>query len=448
MQHAIGASARSGARLLHRRRRAGAEVDLLHGAELGWPAVADRRWALDGASSRPRSIRQLRPVPQLPVASTGPGSTPVGSEDAHARAAPGARRDRLDRRRSPGSATLRRAARRALPPARFGHLRPVAGSVDRRLRSRARARASGRPADACPGWRAASGSARPRRSATGRRLAVAGAGPDLRERARARALIVAGGRLGDRRLIERGLRPPRLARRDPDRRRPATSRRSATTAGGRAAVRGRGTISNRSRRPTLLLAAEAAFEVSGDAGAPGDDGVGVWLVPGPQRRATAGCPAVDRRLPGRARSGRRATANQGAESTLMWLIALEHDARRPELGVVRPSDRRPRERRSVAAGVTALGAPRAVQRVRGESHPDRGRPAVPRQHRVQSRRGARRRTRSLLLARVEDRRGHLPAPRRPEHRRHRRLAVRSGAARWCPIRSAIPRRSGAARIPA
>ena len=73
----------------------------------------------------------------------------------------------------------------------------------------------------------------------------------------------------------------------------------------------------------MILAAAAAYDATQDARLPAVGGGRIWLVPGRQRRRARG---------GRRRHAAAATmdfaedgvnVNQGAESTLMWLTALE-----------------------------------------------------------------------------------------------------------------------------
>ena len=230
------------------------------------------------ASSRPRSTGPPAGSATSDP-SAGPGSTPSGPRMPMPGPLLALAETASPRQATPGSRRCVRAARRRPPrqprSAISGRLpaRAIAAEIGARHGHRVATRT-------LPRLASMSCSARPRRSATGR-LAVARAGADLRERHLPRALIGAGGRLADRRLISTsacGSSTGSSHRRPPGRRlladrqsrlvaarRTSGALRSATDRGDDAAPRCGGRL--RGQR---------------GAGAPGDDGVGVWLVPGPQ----------------------------------------------------------------------------------------------------------------------------------------------------------------------
>ena len=112
----------------------------------------------------------------------------------------------------------------------------------------------------------------------------------------------------------------------------------------------------------LLLAAEAAYEVTGDRALPRGDGARLRVVP---RRATTSALPVADPARGACCDGLDAdgvNTNQGAESTLMWLIALEHIR---ALRQGRPTPPPVAERRE--------GAPGPVRRPHRASRAGRGR---------------------------------------------------------------------------
>ncbi len=136
------------------------------------------------------------------------------------------------------------------------------------------------------------------------------------------ALIVAGVHLGDAEMVDAGVRTLDWLVDDARPRRPATCRRSAT-AGGPATASARSTTSSRSRQPPSLLAAHAALAATGAARQLATHGAGLRLVPRRQRPQIAvASPADGACFDALTPAG--VNANQGAESTLVWLIALEH----------------------------------------------------------------------------------------------------------------------------
>ena len=137
----------------------------------------------------------------------------------------------------------------------------------------------------------------------------------------------------------------------------------------------------------LLLAAESASSVTGDASLRGSDGALLRVVPRRQRprRSTSPIPASGACCDGLDPTG--VNLNEGAESTLMWLIAAEH------IRAVRAADPRAVGRWRSAGRDVALGDPAgaAVPARSGQPHPDGGRRALPRELGLQPGRGPRRR---------------------------------------------------------
>jgi hypothetical protein len=294
-------------------------VDLLHGIELGWSAVApsvDRSMAFLEAAFDPATgrFRNFRDTADRWLEA-------VGSEDAHARAALAlgeASSQAEDPRIRAAAASL---FERALPATlRLIHLRPLALAVI--------------GADA-----AASGGSRPATAALPQLAAAVWLLTEPIHRGRTadwpwpepvvtyenglipRALIVAGDRLGDASMVERGVRLLDWL----------VSVQTAEQ--GHFSPIGNdgwwpygGTKARYDQQPmeatALLLAAEAAFEATAD---PRHRTTMEWAYGWFLGRNDGGQPVA---LPqtggghdGLTPSG--VNTNQGAESTLMWLIALE-----------------------------------------------------------------------------------------------------------------------------
>jgi hypothetical protein len=295
------------------------QVDLLHGAVLGWPAVAASAWRSlryleDALVEETRRFLNFRD-------SSGTWLEEVGSEDSHGRAilalgeaclssADRAFRDRaawIVRRALPGTAGL--TALRAISSAAIGlelaHRSGLDGEatpVQRQLMASLAARFE--PVAWSMGW--------PWPEAI---LTYEAALP-------ARALIITGRRVGDHRIAEMGLAVLDWL-----------ARSSLSTHGHLSPVGNDGWWPRWGVRATfdqqpieaasLLLAAETAFEATGNPrwleemeraygwflGA-NDLGLG---IADPER---GGC--RDGLLPG------GCNLNQGAESTLAWLASLEH----------------------------------------------------------------------------------------------------------------------------
>ena len=195
-----------------------------------------------------------------------------------------------------------------------------------------RATATGRRPRRCPSWPGRSGR-RPTRlpavAPTGR-----GRRPTLtyENGIVPRALLRAGDRLADRVDGRSRTPPPRLARRRPDR-----SEGHFSPIGNRGWWPRGGPRARYDQQPieatALLLAAEAAFEVTGGPShrATMEWAYGWFLGRNDARRRVA-LPETGACHDGLTPTG--VNANQGAESTLMWLIALERirAARQPRTG--------------------------------------------------------------------------------------------------------------------
>lgn len=294
-------------------------VDLLHGAELGWPAVATsvaRSMAFLEAAFDPETgrFRNFRDVADRWLEA-------VGSEDAHARAALALGEASVgadDPRVRAAAASL---FERALPATlRLTHPRPLAAAV---VGTDAAARGGSRPATA----------ALPRLAAAvwlvtepvhrGRTADWPWPKPVLtyENGLIPRALIVAGDRLGDAAMLERGVRLLDWL----------VSVQTAPL--GHFSPIGNdgwwphgGSKARYDQQPmeatALLLAAEAAFEATGDARhrVTMEWAYGWFLGRNDGGRSVA-VPEIGGGQDGLTPSG--VNANQGAESTLMWLIALE-----------------------------------------------------------------------------------------------------------------------------
>ncbi len=295
------------------------EVDLLHAAVLGWPAVAGTAWrsvwflgdALDPTTNRFRNFRSA----------DGRWLEPVGSEDAQGRAmlalgrtiemAPVARLREvaasLFLRALPAASEV--GALRARSSVLLGCDRALRGGLDGDARL-AFALLAGRlveafePAFAAPDW--------PWPEPV---LTYESALP-------ARALIVAGDRLGEPAIREMGLDVLRWVT------------RSATTDGGHLSPVGNagwwprdGVRARFDQQPieaaAFVLASEAAFEATGDRRHADDmERAYGWFLGANDVGTVVADP-----VRGGCHDGLREhdlNPNQGAESTLAWLAALEH----------------------------------------------------------------------------------------------------------------------------
>jgi hypothetical protein len=294
-------------------------VDLLHGRVLGWPAVTESAWrclaflddAYDVASGWFRNFRS--------AGATGEWLDIAPSEDAHARALKAlgeAIADGSDSRFRSGAETL---FRRALPRAiRFRSIRPVAASI---LGCDAAIRAG------VPGATAAYRSLVAVLSLTVEKQAAADAWPwpdpvlSYENALVAHALITAGRRLGDAELSRLGIRTLDWlieVQTAPD---------GHLTPVGNAGWWSRGDGRARfDQQPieaaTILAAAEAAWHATGrDKYLATAEAAYGWFL----GRNDVGVPVAEPDRGGCC-DGLTETGvnpNQGAESTLMWLTALE-----------------------------------------------------------------------------------------------------------------------------
>jgi len=294
-------------------------VDLLHGTELGWASVApsvDRSMAFleaafDPASGRFRNFRDV----------TGRWLDEVGSEDSHARAALALGEASIGAEDPLVCGAAASLFERALPATlRLTYLRPLAAAVvatDAAIRGGSRVALSALPRLAAAVWLLTEPAPRmrtaewpwPERILTYENGLVP------------RALIVAGDRLGDAAMVDRGLRlldwlvAAQTA--DGGHFSPIGSDGWWPHGGPRAAY---------DQQPieatALLLAAEAAFEATGD----GRHRLTMewaysWFLGRNDGGRSVALPVTGAGHDGLTPSG--VNLNQGAESTLMWLIALE-----------------------------------------------------------------------------------------------------------------------------
>jgi hypothetical protein len=294
-------------------------VDLLHGAELGWPAIAgsvDRSLtfleaAFDPDTGRFRNFRD----------SAGGWLAAEGSEDAHARAALAlgeASASADDPRVRAAAAAL---FERALPATlRLTHLRPLAAAVvaaSAAARGGSRAATTALPQLAAAVWLLSEPAHRgrttdwpwPERVLTYENGLIP------------RALIVAGDRLGDAAMLACGLRlldwlvSVQTARKG-----------HFSPIGNDGWWAHGGPKSRYDQQPmeatALLLAAEAAFEVTGDVHHRATmEWAYAWFLGRNDGGQPVALPRTGGGRDGLTPSG--VNANQGAESTLMWLTALE-----------------------------------------------------------------------------------------------------------------------------
>jgi hypothetical protein len=310
-------------------------VDLLHSRELGWETVeASARRSLkflqDAFDPEIGHFRNLR-------AADGKWLDRAGSEDSHARALAALGRASVEVPDPGFAAESARLFAAALPAAeKLIELRPMAAAVlgcDAFLES-------GAGVDACPTL-----------SRLAARLSQAFAGVDAawpwpaetvsyENALLPEALIVAGSRLGDRTAVDRGVQVlDWLAA-------------AQTTGSGAMSFVGNDGWWSRGGSParfdqqpieaaTMVQAAEAAFRVTGERRhlATAEASYG-WFLGDNESRVALADPGTGGCFDGLTPSG--VNTNQGAESTLMWLTALEHIRR---LRAAAP--------RAVASGMTA-----------------------------------------------------------------------------------------------
>ena len=293
------------------------QVDLLHGAELGWPAVADSAWrglrflaeAFDGTTGRFRNFRSVDGswLPGTPSEdSQGRAILALGDVIANApdarmvetarslfeRALPSARR--LSALRASSSVLLGHAAAWTAPPEPDGvtGLREMADRLSARF---------GRPLDRAWPWPEP-------------RLTYENALP-------ARALIVAGQTLGDDEMTDTGLAVLDWL-----------LDVQTTTAGHLSPIgngwwpRG-GARSCFDQQPieatALVLAAESAHLATGDERyRSAMEQAYAWFLGANDLGMDVADPLRGAGFDGLTEHG--INTNQGAESTLMWLTALEH----------------------------------------------------------------------------------------------------------------------------
>jgi hypothetical protein len=293
-------------------------VDLLHAKGLGWSAVATsagRSMAFLEAAFEPDCgrFRNFQ-------SAGGRWLETVGSEDAHARALLAL----AEASTSAGDTRLREAAtslfERALPASLwFEHLRPIAGTViatELAARHGNRAAAAALPELAMTLWRSST-------AAPGSRADWPWPWATLtyENGIVPRALLRAGDRLGDRWMIDRGLHLLDwlvAVQTGADGCFSPIGNRGWWPRGGPRAGYDQQPI----EATALLLAAEAAFEITGGPShrATMEWAFGWFLGRNDARRRVA-LPATGACHDGLTPTG--VNANQGAESTLMWLIALE-----------------------------------------------------------------------------------------------------------------------------
>ncbi|MEO8228620.1 MAG: hypothetical protein ABI628_02540 [Chloroflexota bacterium] len=294
-------------------------VDLLHGAELGWPAIArsvDRSMAFLEAAFDPETgrFRNFRDV-------AGRWLEAVGSEDSHARAvlALGETSAAADDPRVRAAAAS--LFERALPATlRLTYLRPLAAAVvatEVAARGGSRAATKALPRLAAAVWLLTE------HAQGGQNADWPWPEPVLtyENGLVARALIVAGDRLGEAALLERGLQLLDWL----------VSVQTAPN--GHFSPIGNdgwwphgGSKARYDQQPmeatALLLAAEAAFEATGDARHRATmEWTYGWFLGRNDGGRTVAVPKTGGGQDGLKPSG--VNPNQGAESTLMWLIALE-----------------------------------------------------------------------------------------------------------------------------
>jgi hypothetical protein len=293
-------------------------VDLLHGGELGWPAVTagvDRsmtflKAAFDSETGRFRNFRDV----------AGRWLEGPGSEDSHARATLAlgeASASAQDPRVAAAAAAL---FEQALPASlRLTYLRPLAAAVvatDAAIRGGSRQAVAAMPRLAAAVWLLTEpGRVRtndwpwPERILTYENGLVP------------RALLVAGDRLGDAAMVARGLRLLdwlTSVQAAPDGHFSPIGSDGWWPIGGPKAQYDQQPI----EATALLLAAEAAFEATGDVRhrATMEWAYGWFLGRNDGGRSVA-LPVTGGGHDGLTPSG--VNLNQGAESTLMWLTALE-----------------------------------------------------------------------------------------------------------------------------
>jgi hypothetical protein len=306
-------------------------VDLLHGVELGWPAIAgsvDRAMAFltaafDPATGRFRNFRDV----------DGQWLEEVGSEDAHARAVLALGEASVSAEDPRVRAAASSLFEQALPGTlRLTYLRPLAAAIiatDAATQGGSRAATTALPRLAAAVWLLTES---PRR----RGRAADWPWPEqvltYENGLIPRALVVAGDRLGDAAMVERGLRLLDwlvAVQTAPEGHFSPIGNDGWWPHGGPKARYDQQPM----EATALLLAAEAAIGVTGDARhrATMEWAYG-WFLGRNDGGKQVALPTTGGGQDGLTSSG--VNPNQGAESTLMWLIALERirAARRTSVG--------------------------------------------------------------------------------------------------------------------
>ncbi|MBP1705429.1 MAG: glycosyl transferase group 1 [Chloroflexi bacterium] len=293
-------------------------VDLLHGRELGWPVVSQGAWrslgfleeALEPATGRFRNFRRT----------DGAWLDEAGSEDSHGRAMLGLGEAIAD---APDALLVERATvlfSRALPAAvSLTALRATASVLlgcDAALRG-------GLDGDTRRAFELLA--ARLRTAFDGPAVTTVWPWPEpvltYENALLPRALIVAGRRLGDDAMLVSGLRTLNWLIRVQ-----ATSAGCFSPIGNRGWWPRGGTIARFDQQPieatALLLAAETAWGATGDGRyQQAAEMAYAWFLGGNELGLSVAVPATGGCGDGLTPHG--VNLNQGAESTLMWLTALE-----------------------------------------------------------------------------------------------------------------------------
>ncbi len=294
-------------------------VDLLHGAELGWAAVAtsvDRSLAFleaafDRDTGRFRNFRDR----------AGQWLEGVGSEDAHARAVLALAETAAGAGDPQVCAAASALFERALPATlRLAYLRPLAAAVvatDAAVRAGSREAAAALPRLAAAVWLLTESGRRGRTADWPWPETILTYETGLVPR----ALIVAGDRLGDTAMVERGVRLLdwlTSVQTAPEGHFSPVGSDGWWPQGGPKAQYDQQPI----EATALLLAAEAAFEATGDARHRSTmEWAYGWFLGRNDGGRSVALPVTGGGHDGLTPSG--VNLNQGAESTLMWLTALE-----------------------------------------------------------------------------------------------------------------------------
>lgn len=294
------------------------QVDLLHGTELGWPAVARparRSLSFLEAAFDPRSgrFRNFRSV-------DGAWLDAVGSEDSHARAALALGQASVAAGEPGFRSTAATLLEQALPAmVRFHHLRPRAAAI---LACDVAAQAGSRAAAAMlPVLLAEVMRATEPRNPSDRDWLWPEPVLTYENGLVPRALITAGGRLEDAAAVRRGLDLLDwlvAAQMAPEGHFSAVGNDGWWPQGGQRARYDQQPM----EATALLLAAESAYAVTRDRRHLATmEWTYAWFLGQNDGRCPVALPAEGAGQDGLTPTG--ANTNQGAESTLMWLVALE-----------------------------------------------------------------------------------------------------------------------------